>query len=139
MRNEDDAVIQSLAEAFRIGHDAGATLMVSHLKCVSQPNHKKSEITLAMIEEARKHQSVSLDAYPYGASSTILQPERVAKFSWVMITWSDPMPDAFDRDLSDIAREMGCSDEDAVRLSCPAARSVFRSAKMKRSASCLPP
>lgn len=126
MRNEEDNVIQSLEETFRIGRDAGVPVVVSHHKCVSQPNHGKSKITLAMIDEARKHQSVALDAYPYAASSTILQPERVAKCARVMITWSDAMPEASGRDLSDIARDMGCSDEDAARRLLPGGAVYFQ-------------
>ncbi len=126
MRNEEDNVIQSLEETFRIGRDAGVPVVVSHHKCVSQPNHGKSKITLAMIDEARKHQSVSLDAYPYAASSTILQPERVAKCARVMITWSDVMPEASGRDLSDIAAEMGCSDEEAAKRLLPGGAVYFQ-------------
>lgn len=126
MRNEEDNVIQSLEETFRIGRDAGVPVVVSHHKCVSQPNHGKSKITLSMIDKTRKQQSVSLDAYPYAASSTILQPERVAKCARVMITWSDAMPEASGRDLSDIAREMGCSDEEAARRLVPGGAVYFQ-------------
>jgi len=126
MRNEEDNVIQSLEETFRIGRDAQVPVVVSHHKCVSQPNHGKSKITLAMIDEARKQQSVSLDAYPYAASSTILQPERVAKCARVMITWSDVMPDASGRDLADIARELGCSDEEAAKRLLPGGAVYFQ-------------
>jgi N-acyl-D-amino-acid deacylase len=126
MRDEEDHVIQSLEETFRIGREAQVPVVVSHHKCVSQPNHGKSRITLAMIDDARKHQSVSLDAYPYAASSTILQPERVARCARVMITWSDAMPEASGRDLADIAREMGCSDEEAARRLLPGGAVYFQ-------------
>jgi N-acyl-D-amino-acid deacylase len=126
MRNEEDNVIQSLEETFRIGRDAGVPVIVSHHKCMSKPNHGKSKITLAMIDAARKHQSVGLDVYPYAASSTILQPERVNKCARVMITWSDAMPEASGRDLSDIAREMGCTDEEAARNLLPGGAVYFQ-------------
>ena len=126
MRNEEDNVIQSLEETFRIGRDAGVPVIVSHHKCMSKPNHGKSKITLAMIDAARKHQSVGLDVYPYAASSTILQPERVSKCARVMITWSDAMPEASGRDLSDIAAEMGCTDEEAAHKLLPGGAVYFQ-------------
>lgn len=126
MRNEEDNVIQSLEETFRIGRDAGVPVIVSHHKCMSKPNHGKSKITLAMIGAARKHQSVGLDVYPYAASSTILQPERVSKCARVMITWSDTMPEASGRDLSDIAAEMGCTDEEAAHKLLPGGAVYFQ-------------
>lgn len=126
MRNEEDNVITSLEETFRIGQDAGVPVVISHHKCMSRPNHGKSKITLAMIDEARKHQSVGLDVYPYAASSTILQPERVNKCARVMITWSDAMPEASGLDLSDLAREMGCTDEEAARKLMPGGAVYFQ-------------
>ena len=126
MRNEEDNVIQSLEETFQIGRDAGVPVIVSHHKCMSKPNHGKSKITLAMIDAARKHQSVGLDVYPYAASSTILQPERVSKCARVMITWSDAMPEVSGRDLSDIAREMGCTDEEAAHKLLPGGAVYFQ-------------
>lgn len=126
MRNEEDQVIQSLQETFRIGAEAGVPVIVSHHKCMSHANHGKSRITLPMFDEVRKQQSVALDAYPYAASSTILQPERVAKCARVMITWSDAMPEASGRDLDEIAREMGCTPTEAARRLLPGGAVYFQ-------------
>ncbi len=126
MRNEEDHVIESLEETFKIGADAGVPVVVSHHKCISRPNHGKSKITLEMIDAVRKTQEVGLDAYPYSASSTILQPERVAKCDRVVITWSERMPDASGRDLSDIAAEMGCSELEAAERLVPGGAVYFQ-------------
>lgn len=126
MRNEEDDVIESVEETFRIGADANVPVIISHHKCVSRPNHGKSKITLDMIDKVRRRQKVGLDVYPYSASSTILQPERVAKCDRVVITWSDKMPDAAGRDLSDIASEMGCTEREAAERLVPGGAVYFQ-------------
>ena len=62
----------------------------------------------------------------YATSSTILQPERVANSSRVIITWSEVMPDASGRDLADIATELGCSDFEAVQRLIPGGAVYFQ-------------
>ena len=126
MRDEEDHVIESLLETFRIGAEAGVPVVVSHHKCTSRPNHGKSRITLDLIDKARAQQSIALDAYPYAASSTILQPERVEKCDRVVITWSDAMPSACGRDLADIAAEMGCTPRAAAERLMPGGAVYFQ-------------
>ena len=126
MRNEEDRVIDSLLETFRIGAEAGVPVIVSHHKCMSKPNHGKSKITLDLIDKARAHQNIALDAYPYAASSTILQPERVEKCDRVVITWSDVMPNASGRDLAEIAAEMGCTPRQAAERLMPGGAVYFQ-------------
>ncbi|WP_416897550.1 MAG: N-acyl-D-amino-acid deacylase family protein [Minwuia sp.] len=118
MRDEADHVTDSLEETFTIGRAAGVPVIVSHHKCTGAANKGKSKLTLEMIAAARENQTVGVDAYPYTASSTILQPDRIDQSSRVIITWSKTMPEATGRDLSEIADEMGCSMiEAAERLS----------------------
>ncbi|TNF62626.1 MAG: D-aminoacylase, partial [Rhodobacteraceae bacterium] len=126
MRDEEDHVIASLEETFSIGASAGVPVVVSHHKCVSRPNHGKSKITLRMIDAARRTQKVGLDAYPYAASSTVLQPERVGKCDRVVITWSEKMPEASGRDLSDIAAGMGCTPREAAERLVPGGAVYFQ-------------
>ena len=125
MRCEANDVIPSVEETLRIGKDAGVPVVVSHHKCMGKRNHGKSSLTLAMIDSARERQSVALDAYPYTASSTFLQPERVNECSRVLITRSETMPAASGRDLADIAREMGCSPLEAAHKLVPAGAVYF--------------
>lgn len=125
MRDEEDHVTDSLDETFRIGRSADVPVVISHHKCTSQQNFGRSVETLAMIEKAREDQSVGVDAYPYTASSTILQPERVDKCSKVIITWSNAMPDATGRDLAEIAAEMGCPSREAAERLMPGGAVYF--------------
>jgi len=125
MRDEEDFVAESLDETFRIGLDAGVPVIVSHHKCTSPQNFGRSTETLAMIEAARQTQAVGLDAYPYAASSTILQPDRIDKCERVIITWSSKMPEATGRDLADIAAEMGLSWKEAAERLVPGGAVYF--------------
>lgn len=125
MRDEEDFVTDSMEETFHIGRETQSPVIISHHKCTSQQNFGRSRETLALIEKARQSQTVGVDAYPYTASSTILQPERVDKCSKVIITWSNTMPDATGRDLADIAAEMGCSSREAAERLMPGGAVYF--------------
>ena len=118
MRNEAEKITESLQETFDIGRAVGVPVIVSHHKCVGHPNHGRSKVTLEMIDAARQTQEVGLDVYPYVATSTMLQPDRVELANRVMVTWSEVDPAAGGRDLDDLAGEMGCTRlEAAERLS----------------------
>ncbi|MGB7301021.1 MAG: D-aminoacylase [Burkholderiaceae bacterium] len=125
MRDEADAIDASLEETFRIGREAGVAVVVSHHKCIGEPNHGRSEQTLAQIDTARLTQDVGLDVYPYVATSTILQADRVDLSSKVLITWSDSMPTATGRDLDEIAAELGCNRQEAARRLMPGGAIYF--------------
>ncbi len=125
MRDEADGVAQSLEETFAIGHAANVPVVISHHKCAGQKNHGRSRETLAMIEQARTHQSIGLDVYPYAASSTMLDPDRVDGVSKIIVTGSATRPDVAGRDLDDIATEMGCSRAEAATRLQPAGAVFF--------------
>ena len=117
MRNEHDHVTVSLAETFETARVADVPVVVSHHKCAGPKNHGRSKETLPLIEAARNTQAVGLDAYPYAAGSTVLDPDNVKEEIRTMIAWSEPHPEVAGRDLSDIASEWGCTQhEAAVRL-----------------------
>jgi len=72
MRNESDHVFEAIAETIDVGRKAGIPVEISHLK-VGQPNWGASIKMLAMVDSARKEGiDVTVDAYPYTASSTTL-------------------------------------------------------------------
>ena len=73
IRDEGDQVAEAVQEAIAIGEQAGLPVQISHFKVTYKPNHGRSSQTLAQVEEARKRGlDVTIDQYPYVASSTTL-------------------------------------------------------------------
>ncbi len=73
MRNEGDSVTQAIEEALNIGRQANIPVEISHFKVSGQNNWGRSKETLAMIVKARQEGlDVTIDQYPYTASSTSL-------------------------------------------------------------------
>jgi len=125
MRDEADLITDSLAETFRIGREADVPVVISHHKCAGQPNHGRSPETLALIHQARMHQRLGLDAYPYIAGSTMLDASRMMGASKVLVTWSRTHPEVAGRDLADIAAGMGVGMEEAAERLRPAGAIYF--------------
>ncbi len=73
MRQEGLDLLKSVAETIRIGEEGGLPAQLTHHKVVGAPMWGKSVETLAMVDEARERGvDVSIDQYPYTASSTSL-------------------------------------------------------------------
>ena len=73
MRDETSRVLNSVEETILIGERGGLPAQVTHHKASGRPNWGKSGETLRAIDEARKRGiDVTLDVYPYTASSTSL-------------------------------------------------------------------
>ena len=125
MRDEDDRVLDSLAETFRVGEHAHLPVVVSHHKCNGRRNWGRSPETLASIEAAAKRQAVGVDAYPYAASSTVLDPDAIDESLRTLVTWSDPHPEMSGRDLADIAKDWSCSQHEAAERLDPAGAVYF--------------
>ena len=125
LRNEGDNIIESLEEAFHIGRASDAAVVLSHHKITGRENIGRSEETLALIDRIRKEQRVDLDIYPYVAGSTVLQNWRLTEARRVIITWSLPEPNAGGRDLSEIAEDWNCSQEEACERLQPAGAIYF--------------
>lgn len=125
IRNEGSELLESVEEALEIGRRGAMPVLLSHHKASGHANHGKVRESLPIIAEARKTQKVALDVYPYIASSTILMRERVADSSKVLITWSEPMPEAAGRDLAELAMEYQVKPEDMVDRLTPAGAVYF--------------
>ncbi|HTE01407.1 MAG TPA: D-aminoacylase [Mucilaginibacter sp.] len=72
MRNESDKIFEAIAEAIDVGRQAKMPVEISHFK-VGLPNWNRSDEMIAMVERARAEGlDVTVDQYPYTASSTTL-------------------------------------------------------------------
>ncbi len=64
----------AIDEALAIGRQANIPVEISHFKIGGKQNWGRSRVTLAMIEKARREGlEVTIDQYPYTASSTSLK------------------------------------------------------------------
>ncbi|HTE23071.1 N-acyl-D-amino-acid deacylase family protein [Flavitalea sp.] len=71
MRNEGDSVLIAINEAITIGREAKIPVEISHFKLSGQRNWGRSSESLPMIISARSEGlDVTIDQYPYTASST---------------------------------------------------------------------
>ncbi|MFQ5954241.1 MAG: amidohydrolase family protein [Kiloniellales bacterium] len=114
IRDESDAVVKALEEAFEIGRGAGVRTIISHHKCAGRQNFGRTKETLALIEQARKRQDIGLDVYPYTAGSSMLGLNPMTdEAERVIVTWSRAMPHYAGCDLDDVARDLGTSRREA--------------------------
>jgi len=73
MRNEGLNVHKAIDEALTIGREANIPVQISHFKVTGKSNWGRSDETLGMVIDARKQgYDVTIDQYPYTASSTNL-------------------------------------------------------------------
>ncbi len=73
IRNEGNKVVGAINEALDIGRAAKMPVQISHFKVAAPANWGRSRETLALIEKARTEGlDVTIDQYPYTASSTTL-------------------------------------------------------------------
>ena len=126
MRDEDAGVMDSLEETFDTARRAKVPVVISHHKCALPENWGRSRETLPRIAAAAQQQSVGLDAYPYDAGSTVLDPDYVRDDTRIMITWSTPHPEAGGRDLTAIAADWRCSEREAAERLLPAGAIYFQ-------------
>ncbi|MGZ5245453.1 MAG: N-acyl-D-amino-acid deacylase family protein [Flavitalea sp.] len=73
MRSEGEKVVGAINETLNIGKQANIPVQISHFKVGGQSKAGKATQTLEMVKEARKQGiEVTIDQYPYTASSTSL-------------------------------------------------------------------
>lgn len=126
MRNEHEGVMDSLRETFATAGEADVPVVVSHHKCAGPDNWHRTSETLPFIAASREKQPIGLDAYPYTAGSTVLEPDWIDERVRTMITTSVPHPEMTGRDLSDIATEWGVPQKEAARRLVPAGAVYFQ-------------
>jgi dihydroorotase/N-acyl-D-amino-acid deacylase len=82
MRDETSRVLDSVNETVAIGERGGLPTQVTHHKIIGKPNWGRSVETLAAVDRARaRGVDVTLDAYPYTASSTSIQGALIATWA----------------------------------------------------------
>ncbi|HEV7332144.1 MAG TPA: D-aminoacylase [Flavisolibacter sp.] len=81
MRDEGDKITNAINEALQIGREARMPVEISHFKLSGQQNWGRSAETIPMIIKAREEGlDVTIDQYPYTASSTSLStllPDKI--------------------------------------------------------------
>jgi N-acyl-D-amino-acid deacylase len=81
VRGESSMLLDSIAEAIRIGEEGGVGVQVSHVKASGRENWPRIDDALGLIEAARRRGvDVTGDVYPYNAGST--------KMDNLMPTWA---------------------------------------------------
>ena len=126
MRDEGDHLLEAVEETIAIGRDSGVRSVISHHKAAGRANWGKTDRSIALIDAARRSQVIDFDVYPYIASSTVLLEEFVAGCERVLISWSEPEPEAAGRDLTELAAEWRCSESEAIKRLQPAGAIYFQ-------------
>ena len=89
IRSEGDQIEEAIEEAISIGREARMPVEISHFKVTFKPNWGRSVFTLAQVDKARREGvDVSVDQYPYVASSTTL---NTLLPNWVFSGGSDSL------------------------------------------------
>jgi N-acyl-D-amino-acid deacylase len=71
VRGESSMLLDSIAEAIRIGDEGGVPVQIAHVKASGRENWPKLEAALGLIDDARRRGlDVAGDVYPYNAGST---------------------------------------------------------------------
>jgi N-acyl-D-amino-acid deacylase len=125
MRDEASHLIQSVNETIAIGKAADIPIVISHHKASGTPNHGRVSESLKLIEEARQTQRLGLDAYPYVAASTMLDPRRISLASKIIVTWSKARPELAGQTLDAIAKQLDCDMAQAATRLLPAGAIYF--------------
>ncbi|KAG8153425.1 N-acyl-D-amino-acid deacylase family protein [Burkholderia catarinensis] len=125
LRDEADAIIASLDEAFSIGRALGVRVVLSHHKVAGKANHGRSAETLAHIDAQRVLQPLCLDCHPYPATSTMLRADRIRQSSRVLLAWSRPHPELAGRDFHELLPLFGDSIDAAIDALQPAGAIYF--------------
>lgn len=125
VRDEFDGVLEATREAFAIARESGAPLVLSHQKVAGRRMRGRSAELLALYGEEGRDVPFALDAYPYEAGSTVLDPGFAAQSEKVLVTWSRPHPEAAGRTLAQAAAAWGCAPLEALERLKPGGAVYF--------------
>ncbi len=125
LRNEGAHSQEAIDETLQIGLFARSAVLISHHKLQGPANWGRSVQTLPQIAAAMQHQCVSLDCYPYHASSTILHLEEERLAGKIVIADSKSHPELQGLELGEIARRWQVSRAEASARLQPASAIYF--------------
>ena len=120
LRDEHDAILTAMDEAFAIGERAGLPVVISHFKCAGLRNWGRTVETVRHLSDAAKRIDVACDCYPYTASSSTLDIEQVSEDHEIFITWSDRHPQEARQSIDVVAGKWGVSRVEAAKRLQPA-------------------
>jgi N-acyl-D-amino-acid deacylase len=126
IRDEYAGVLEAIDEAVDAGESARVPVVLSHHKCAGPANWGRTVDTLQRIDARRARHWVKIDAYPYRAGSTVLDPDLVDGVIRIIISWSAPYPEMAGRDLADIAAEWGVAEKAAAQRLMPGGGVYFQ-------------
>jgi N-acyl-D-aspartate/D-glutamate deacylase len=126
IRDEYAGVLDAIDEAVDAGEAGHLPVVLSHHKCAGPANWGRTVDTLQRITERRRRHHVGLDAYPYIAGSSVLDPDMVDGIIRIIISWSKPHPEATGRDLAEIAAEWGVDQKAAAQRLLPGGAVYFQ-------------
>ncbi|MBO9644454.1 MAG: D-aminoacylase [Pseudacidovorax sp.] len=126
LRSEMATILEAMVEAGDCAFEAGVPLVISHHKCAGPSNWGRTEETLPLVDRLGERQPIAMDVYPYVAGSTVLREDLVDGVIDVLITWSEPHPEAGGRMLADIAAEWGVDQQSAARRLKPGGACYFQ-------------
>ena len=119
IRSESDLVTTAIAEAIKIGREAGIPVHVSHHKVAGKNNWGRSIETLEMMSVARSRGvEITCDHYPYHAASTYLAavlPPRIFAEAPELVYQKLKDPKARLAVISEIENEEGGDWENIIR------------------------
>jgi dihydroorotase/N-acyl-D-amino-acid deacylase len=82
MRNEAAGILDSVAETIAIGEQGGLPTQITHHKIIGKSHWGKSSETLRLVDAARaRGVDVTIDQYPYTASSTSIEGGLVPQWA----------------------------------------------------------
>jgi N-acyl-D-amino-acid deacylase len=117
IRDEFDGVAGAVREAFQCARESGCGLVLSHQKVAGSANQGRSGELVRIYREEGAGLDWALDAYPYTAGSTVLDPAWLRHSRRILVAWSRPHPEMDGRTLDEVCQRWNCAPaEAAVRL-----------------------
>lgn len=126
VRDEYDAILDSMNEAIVAARSGKTDLLISHHKCAGSNNWGRSTETLRLLEQAHETLPVHVDCYPYEAGSSVLDPALVDEEIKVLVCWSRSHPEVTGRILGDLAKEWNCTQRQAAERLKPGGACYFQ-------------